>query len=71
MSVPLNSGKLEYLQANDLFNEDYLQVFSAKSGKYIGTYAKNESVPYVKAEGEQEEPITTTTTINPNQLSFF
>lgn len=64
------TGKLTHMIADDLFyGSSAKQVFSAKTGKWLGTIQQGQELNF-EAEKEQEE--TTEQEIkNPNQLDLF
>lgn len=62
------SHKLIYMVAADMFEPwNLIQVFSAKTGKYIGTIRKGNEINFIKEEMSTD----TTEEVNKNQLSFF
>jgi hypothetical protein len=63
----LNQQKLEYLKANDLFDDGKKQVFSAKTGKYIATIRSGDDIPIT----EEEQIAAIIENKDPNQLSLF
>jgi hypothetical protein len=62
----INKDKLSHLLAEDLFTNDLKQVFSAKSGKWIGTIREG---PQITEQEEQE--IKEVEKENINQLKLF
>lgn len=65
----INSGnRLQHMIAEDLFADDLTQVFSAKTGKYLGVIKQGQEIDFqeqVEALEQQRE------TKNPNQLNLF
>jgi len=60
--------KLTFLTSPDLFDEGRRQIFSAKSGEYLGTVDNGQEINFTAKDGAekpQPEPI------NPNQLKLF
>ena len=55
--------------APDMFNLNYVQVFSRKKGDYLGTVILGEEGKVTEQEEAQEEPTGIKT--NKNQLSLF
>ena len=64
------TGKLTHLVADDLFNgSNTKQVFSAKTGKWVGTVQVGQELNF--NEGEEPETIPEPEIKDPNQLSLF
>lgn len=64
-----SNGRLEHITAPDLFEkENIVQVFSAKSGKWIGTIrcGKPHLQEEIEEPGEDLQP-----PLNPDQLNLF
>lgn len=47
-----NKYRLVYLKSPDLFSEDLIQIFSAKTGKYIATIRQGDAMP----DDDTDEP---------------
>ena len=62
--------KLEHLKAADLFADTKTQVFSAKSGKWIGTIDTAGELPFDQ-EPEAEQPQEQPAPPNPKQINLF
>jgi hypothetical protein len=62
-----NNKKLEYLIAPDLFASDLKQVFSAKTGKYLGVVKEGQQISIQ----EQAEAIEQPDKPNKAQLKLF
>jgi hypothetical protein len=62
----INNGKLSHLLAEDLFSDDLKQVFSAKSGKWLGTIREGQEITE-----QEEQEIKETEKENINQLKLF
>jgi hypothetical protein len=63
------SGHLTHLIATDLFTETKKQVFSAKSGKWLGTIDTAGELNF-EPENDQQETVSQEP-VNPNQLNLF
>lgn len=61
-------GKLQHMIAEDLFADDLKQVFSAKTGKYLGVIATGQEINFEEQVEALEQPKEHT---NPNQLNLF
>lgn len=64
-----SSGQLTHMVAADLFTASKKQVFSAKSGKWLGTIDTYGELNFEPESGEIKEPELQQA--NPNQTSLF
>lgn len=64
-----STGHLTHMIAKDLFAETKKQVFSAKTGKWLGTIDTAEELNF-EPENEPEETLQQEIK-NPNQISLF
>lgn len=64
-----STGQLTHLIAKDMFADTKKQVFSAKTGKWLGTIDTAGELNF-EPENEPEETTPQETT-NPNQISLF
>ena len=66
-----NTGQLTHMVAKDLFTETKKHVFSAKTGKWLGTIDTASQFNFEPDEkcGVQQEPVDQQ--INPAQLILF
>jgi len=62
-----NRYKLVYMKAPDLFSDELIQVFSAKTGKYIATIKVGDEMP----DDNTEEPQLILPFEDPDQLKLF
>ena len=63
-----STGKLQHMIADDLFSDDLAQVFSAKTGKYLGVVKQGQEIDFqeqIEALENHREPE------NKQQLSLF
>lgn len=63
-----SSGQLTHLIAKDMFCNGAKQVFSAKTGKWLGTI---DTAAELKFEPENEPEQQESERHNPNQISLF
>lgn len=64
-----STGKLQHMIAPDMFYCNSLQVFSAKTGNWIGTVSAGQEVNLFPEIAQQPEPERINT--NENQLTLF
>lgn len=56
-AILINStGKLTHLVAQDIFSDNLLQVFSAKTGDYLGTVMQGQEITLQEQEQAETEP---------------
>lgn len=64
-----STGQFTHMIAADLFTDTKKQVFSAKSGKWLGTIDTHGELNFEPESEENQEPELQQ--VNPNQTSLF
>lgn len=65
----INDGRLIYMLSDDLFDNGLIQVFSARTGKFVGTYRPGEQVPEDRTD--EEIPVIEIPEKHDSQLNLF